>query len=181
MPNIPVRKDINPLTPITYTVGALLAKQMDGELGIPKEISLLASAPDSSIFIMDNVRSHCELRLNNWLTTPQSESSSAFKKHFRERLVASQPSWVLCTLSQLQQSSVLQTVCKAAWKLQSETANSWMWITSGKDADFANSDKWQSLFINVNLPFYGTAFCFSVEIRLEGSSACVLVNWNTEQ
>lgn len=65
MPNIPVRKDINPLTPITYTVGALLAKQMDGELGILKETSLLVSAPDSSIFIMDNVRSHCELRLNN--------------------------------------------------------------------------------------------------------------------
>lgn len=52
-----VRKYINPLTPITYMVGALLAKQMDGELCIPKDASLLSSAPDSFVFIMDNVLS----------------------------------------------------------------------------------------------------------------------------
>ena len=58
MPNTPVRKHINPLTPIIYTVGALLARQMNGELCIPKEASLVGSAPDYSIFIMDNVLSH---------------------------------------------------------------------------------------------------------------------------
>lgn len=50
MPDTPVKKYISPLTPITYTVGALLAKQMGGELCIPKVASLLSSAPDSSVF-----------------------------------------------------------------------------------------------------------------------------------
>lgn len=72
MPNTAVRKYINPLTPIIYTVGALLAKQMNGELCISKEASLLASAPHYSIFIMDNVLSHREIHLNTLLVTPQA-------------------------------------------------------------------------------------------------------------
>lgn len=73
MPNTPVRKYINPLTPIIYTVGALLAKQMNGELCIPKEASLLVSAPAYSVFMMDNVLSHCEIHLKRLLVTLQAE------------------------------------------------------------------------------------------------------------
>lgn len=73
MPNTLVRKYINPLLPIIYAVGALLAKQMNGDLCIPKEASLLASAADYSIFITDNVLSHCEIHLNRLLVTPQAE------------------------------------------------------------------------------------------------------------
>jgi len=68
-----IHQSENTLTPIIYTVGALLAKQMSGELCFPKEASLLASAPDYSVFIMGNVLSHSEIDLSRLLVTPQAE------------------------------------------------------------------------------------------------------------
>lgn len=41
MLNTPVRKHVNPLTPIIHTVGALLIKQTSGELCIPKATPFL--------------------------------------------------------------------------------------------------------------------------------------------
>lgn len=107
MCNIPVRKYINPLSPIIYTVGALLAKQMDGELCIPKEASLLSSVPDSSIFIMDNVLSHWDT-LSRLLVNPQAECMLLFSlSKAIQRLIAKQLSRFCahCVLSGLNTSA----------------------------------------------------------------------------
>lgn len=163
MPHTPVGKCINPLTPITYTAGALLAKQMNGELCIPEAASLLGvllSVPHSSRIV-------CALRG----TAKQTALNSAGGMS-----VALQPlkgnskrdSFLAAVHPVSTSAKLYHKPCKVDQKLQPQTANSW--IASGKAADCACGDNWQSLH-----------YCFSLKICLEGRSECALVNWNIEQ